>query len=60
VQNICGIGKHLRGTKLGLMGQAKAWIQVSAAQHRRVSNNVYSLRLLRERTYLETIMMRLS
>jgi hypothetical protein len=30
------------------MVQAKAWVQVFAAQHSRASNHVYRLRLLRE------------
>jgi hypothetical protein len=37
-----------KGSKLRLMHQAKAWVQVFAAQHARVSNHVYRLRLLRD------------
>jgi hypothetical protein len=37
-----------KGIKIRLMHQAKAWVQVFAAQHARVSNHVYKLKLLRE------------
>ena len=41
-----------KGTKLGLMSQAKAWIH----KHSRVNNHTYRLKLLSKGIYLETTM----